>query len=123
MNSVHDQLREGIFDKCGVSTPPVKTTDSYESLLQSEWCSLFERLMKNRLVMGALRYGKFNPRKRSKYNRVDSIRQRLDLYTEDGNGEHLVDIANICMGEFIEQNHPKYNFRASDDKYHQSEIG
>lgn len=119
MKSVHDQIRQGIFDKCGISTPPAKTTDSYEDLVKSEWSPLFERFMKNRLVMGALRYGKFNPKSRGKYNRVDSIRQRIELYSDDGNGEHLVDIANICMCEFVEQNHPKYHFNAADDKNHQ----
>ena len=68
--------------------------------------------------MAAFRYGKLKTPGKARYDRITSIRQRLDLYDETGNQEHLVDIANLCMLEFEEPNHSKAHWEATDDKIH-----
>ena len=120
MKSVHDQLRESILTKAGLIKAERKP--SLESLSKTEWSKKFETLMRNRLIMGALRYGLLHAPGKARYNRIDSIRQRLDLFDADGNAEHLVDIANLCLLEFEEPNHPKFHWKAQDDGQHQKEL-
>ena len=67
----------------------------------SEWSSEFEQLMRNRLIMGGLRYGMFKDNGKKPYDRVGSISKRLKLFKETGNTELLVDIANFAMLEFL----------------------
>lgn len=64
----------------------------------------FYRLMHNRLIMGAFRYGLFgDPKKMAlKYDRLGSVSKRLEVYQKTHNREYLVDIANMCMLEFCE---------------------
>lgn len=91
-------------------------------LWESEWIPEFEKLQRNRLVMGALRYGTIaqNRMRPAHYDRVSSIRKRLDAYEQTGNLEHLVDIANLSMLEFDQSSHPLKHFAAADGE---SRIG
>lgn len=93
-----------------------------DELYKSEWSVDFERLMRNRLVMGCIRYGKMGHGSRPKgkpiYDRISSIRKRLDNFENDGNAEWLVDIANIALLIFEEKQHPNFNFESVDDGYH-----
>jgi hypothetical protein len=91
---------------------------SYDDLKQSEWSTEFEKLMRNRLVMGALRYGKLGIKDKPQYDRVGSIIKRMKNYAESGNKEILVDVANLCLCEFEECNHPNQHFHAMDDSEH-----
>ena len=121
MKSVHDQLRESIYSKCGLSDrrevmPPLS------ELKKTEWSPRFEQGCRNRMILGAFRYGRLNDPNKPSYNRVDSIRQRLDLYISDGNAEHLMDISNMCMLEFEEPNHPNFHFKAQDDTIHTEKL-
>jgi len=87
-----------------------------EDLKKTEWNAEFEKLMRNRLIMGALRYELLSDK--VSYDSINSMRQRLDLLEQDGNGEHLVDIANICLVMFTRKDHPKFHFHAQDDAIH-----
>ena len=89
-----------------------------ESLLRSEWSHAFERLMRNRLLVGRYRYGRMDREHDTDYDRVTSILRRLHEYQQHGNMEHLVDIANLCMMEFEHTAHDKAHFDASDDADH-----
>lgn len=90
--------------------------DLFERLQETEWCSVFERLMRNRLLMGAYRYGLLYDRERPPMNYVKSIRKRAKLYWKTGNQEYLVDIANFALLEFVRKNcHPNPFFSAIDD--------
>jgi hypothetical protein len=91
---------------------------SLASLKETEWSPKFEELMRNRLVMGAIRYGLLHAAGKPKYDRTDSIIRRAKLYRETGNLEVLVDIANMCLLEYEEGNHPLRHFRAIDDGLH-----
>ena len=83
----------------------------------------FKELMKNRLIMGALRYGPLLAPGKKDWDRCESIRQRLVTYEADGNLEHLVDISNLALIEFVEGDHPKRHFSAADGGIHTQEKG
>jgi hypothetical protein len=70
--------------------------------------------------MGALRYGRLREIGKVKYDRLGSIKKRLDLYIKTGNDELLVDISNLCMLEFEEGVHPNKHFNFVDDGEHVS---
>jgi len=89
-----------------------------EELRRTEWSKEFETLMRNRLVMGALRYGRLGAKDKPKYDRVNEIKKRLKKYENSGNLEYLVDIANMALIEFVESNHVNKHFSAIDDGEH-----
>jgi len=111
--------------KCKIpEKQPQKKLDLYE-LMKSEWCYEFETLMRNRLLMGAFRYGTMNhtgKKNKQKYDRMNSMIKRLEIYKKDGNDEHLVDVANLAMMEFIEGSHQNKHFASIDDGHHTDEL-
>lgn len=106
---------------------PESNYNPYLELVETQWSNKFEKLMRNRLVMGALRYpngitiGNYIP-KSSNYDLVGSIEVRLNLYKETGNSEYLVDIANYAMLEFVNESHPDFHFKSIDDGVHTTTI-
>lgn len=114
MKTITEHLREHALLVKGIFVS--KKKPSMESLKLTEWNPRFEKLMRNRLIMGALRYGLLS--EKVSYDTITSIRQRLSLLEEDGNGEHLVDIANLCLVMFTREDHPKFHFKAQDDALH-----
>jgi hypothetical protein len=97
---------------------PVIRKPSLDELWRTEWSAEFERLMRNRLIMGALRYGRMGAPDKPQYDRTGDIARRVEKFRATGNKELLVDIANLCMCEFVECDHPKAHFRATDDGEH-----
>jgi len=107
--------------KCGLpelDKPENKPAITYEELKASEWSNEFEELMRNRLIMGALRYGRIGASSKPQYERTNSMIKRLNKYAETGNKEFLVDVANLCLLEFVECHHPKAHFDSIDDGEH-----
>ena len=87
--------------KCGL--PEMNhEKQNYKTLLKSEWSREFEKLMRNRLIQGALRYGLINSKDKKKYDRVGAIVNKITAFKKDRNKELLVDIANLCLLEFVE---------------------
>lgn len=109
MYGTHDIIRNRI-------SPPDPI--SLDELRQSEWSEAFERLMRNRLVMGALRYGRLGAAQKPRYDRVGAICKRINEYSKTGNLELLVDVANLALLEFEEGRHPKRHFSPVDDGEH-----
>lgn len=91
---------------------------SIEEIYATQWSKEFEILMRNRLAMGYFRYGPLNKQPKGKYDNVGSMIKRLNKYSETGNLEHLVDVANICLVEFLNGDHPSKHFSAQDDGEH-----
>lgn len=104
--------------KCGLPEIESGATVSLVELQKSEWSFEFEKLMRNRLIMGALRYGRIGAKNKPKYDRVTSMIKRLNKYQETGNKEFLVDVANLCLLEFEECHHPTAHFNSIDDGEH-----
>jgi hypothetical protein len=107
--------------KCGlpeidISKPQDKI--NIDELRKSEWSPRFEKLMRNRLIMGAIRYGKLHAAGKPDYNRIGSILKRIKQYETTKNKELLVDIANLCLLEFEEGIYPESNFTVIDDGEH-----
>jgi len=98
-------------------------TDNYliAELIDTQWSERFEHLMRNRLVMGALRYSRLlgsNEPNRTGLKWVESAIKRLNNYMISGNTENLVDAANLCLLEFEKGIHYKKHFLSIDDGDH-----
>lgn len=118
MQSDHDTLREHLLSALGMMDTTPRRLPGLEELRESQRSLEFERLCSNRMVMGAFRYGIMQQGRSNGYDNVESIIQRARLYQEDGNLEHLCDIANLAMIAFETGQHPQRHFRASDDGCH-----
>lgn len=61
----------------------------------------FVQLMKNRLVMGAFRYGLLVSKHKQNYDYFAYLKYKLKLYRETGNLEMLVDVGNMALLEYL----------------------
>jgi hypothetical protein len=68
--------------------------------------------------MGAFRYGLLHAKGKPKWDRMASIRTRLDMYEESGDIGLLADVANLCLLEFEEGQHPKRHLAKGDGDHH-----
>jgi hypothetical protein len=78
--------------------------------------------MRNRLIVGALRYGLLNAPGKRQYDRIASIQRRLETYRKTGNLELLVDTANLALCEFVEGKHPHRHWASEDDTEHAKPV-
>lgn len=101
---------------------PKPLRPSLEHLRLGQWNEDFEQLMRNRLVMGAFRYGTFEEQKHLRRDNVPSILKHAALYQQTGNAEHLVDVANLALVEFTRPSHPAFHFEAIDDGAHHTAL-
>lgn len=108
--------------KCGIPELPEERVLEVSELRKSEWSDEFERLMRNRLLFGAFRYGLLRDSTKPQFDRISSAIARLKMYQEDGNLEHLVDASNLCMAAFVCEKHPKRHFSSQDDSIHARRI-
>ncbi len=120
--TVHDALRKRLLEQAGLSGQPFGSAPPPDIILAEQWSERFESLRKARMVMGFFRYG---PKEHTgaTYDNVQSAIDRLELYRDTGNSEHLVDVANLCEIEFTQENHPAFHFTAEDDQYHTAKHG
>jgi hypothetical protein len=86
-------------------------------LEKSEWSPEFEKLMRNRLLVGALRYGRLRAVGKPAYDRIKGAQKRLKQYQQTGNLETLVDVANMMLLEFVEGQHPMRHFNALSEDH------
>lgn len=87
-------------------------------LTETEWCEEYEQLRRNRMVMGALRYGLLVDPRKWNYDLVAGLQRKLDHYQDTGNTEALVDAGNYLMLEFMRPSHPEAHFRGEDHHKH-----
>lgn len=109
----HEPFRKRLLARAGIM-PPATSLPDVKRLAETEWCTDFERLMRARMVMGALRYGRLGAVGKPVLNRAKLAKGRLDAYARTGNLELLADAANLCLIEFVESVHPRRHFRALD---------
>lgn len=111
-------LRDRLYTQAGIDPRPLgHRTQSLEQVFRGQWSAEFERYMRNRLAMGYFRYTPLSEQDGT-YDNVGSCRKRLALYDQTHNMEHLVDVANICLVEFVTGTHPDRHFEATDDGIH-----
>ena len=121
MRTVTEHIRAHLYERKGL-TP---TGDSYPvgnlglaELREAEYSPEFEKLRRNRLVFGAIRYGRRGGKDKPNYDRISSCIHRLRQYRRTGNDELLVDVSNLCELEFVEGTHPEKHFASVDDGEH-----
>jgi len=116
MKTTHRIMWDRLYIKLGLD-PRQKTytVPSCIELKQTQWSKPFETYMRNRLLMGYYRYGLLGSPEKGLFDNMNSALRRIKLYKETGNQEHLVDIANLCMIEFLHPNHKNPHFLAQDD--------
>lgn len=102
--------------KCGLKEelPVTKKVPGLHSLRKTEWSKRFEKMMRDRLIMGALRYGLLHAKGKPQYDRMASAERRIKLYKRTGDIGLLADIANMCLLEFEEGTHPKRHLAEGD---------
>lgn len=116
--SIHRLLRERLHAQAGIITSPPGPRYTLEQLASTQWSPTFERLMRNRMIMGSMRYGILGAPNKPRYDNIRSILNRLNIYRETGSLETLVDIANLCLCEFVEGRHPKRHWSTADSGEH-----
>lgn len=109
-------MRERLEAMAGIHPQPTRQFN-FASLQTTEWSDDFERLMRNRLIMGCLRYGPMVWKKKNgnKWDLLGAINKKVGLYVKTGNTEYLVDAANYLLLEFECGEHPNKHFNALDD--------
>ncbi len=89
-----------------------------EDAMITEWSPEFEKAMRNRLLIGAYRYG---PMRKSGEedgaNAKEAIR-RIGRYLKTGKLEGLVDAANFCLVEFDRARVDGVTLHSVDDGEH-----
>lgn len=118
MKNVTEYIREHLYEICGMRN--IQALDECVAE-QCAWSSGFMKLMIHRIAYGRYRYGKQDTTVRKNYNYTKSAIDRLMAYQATGNTEHLVDVANFCMLEFVYGQHPMKHFTAIDDGEHAHE--
>ena len=61
----------------------------------------FFDFMYNRMLMGAYRYGLITDPDQPQFDNVGSIIERVQRYQKGGNLEHMVDVSNLAMVEYV----------------------
>jgi hypothetical protein len=113
VRTVTEHLREHALLAAGCVDR--KVMPDLESLRKTEWFPEFEHLMRNRLIMGAFRYGLLEHKAKTNYNMLAYLQEKVDMYVKTGCKEALVDIANMAGLEFMFPSHPNAHWTAWDD--------
>lgn len=117
MKTVTEHLRQHLYKSSGI-LQDVKLLPPYEKLRETQWCYEFEQFMRNRLMMGAFRYGILRSKDKPTYDHMKAILVKAMLFEKTGNLELLVDIANYAMCEYVEGKHPLKHWGPTDDQGH-----
>jgi hypothetical protein len=116
MKTNFEYMRDRLLAKKGLLEPESGPRWSLDRL-EAEWNPTFEQYMRNRLMMGALRYGGINnPNNKGNQTgfNTDEMLKRTYEYVRTGNAELLVDVANFALCEFHQRPHPDFHFEAKD---------
>ena len=70
----------------------------------------FIERMVSRMTVSGHKYGRVEDVYPHRASALDQLRERLRLYQQTGNTEHLVDCANFCMVEYMCPSHPDAHY-------------
>jgi hypothetical protein len=113
MTHAHDAIREHLLSRVWPREPDPRF--ALAALAVSEWSPRFERCMRNRLLMGAFRYGLIADPGRPDFDRVEYAHRKLRRYLHTRNLESLIDVANLCLLEFEDGVRRGQPFASIDD--------
>ncbi len=117
IQTVSQHLRIHLLESLGMIAPGVRLP-GLDVLRTTEWCPEFVMLMQNRLIMGAFRYGRFDSPEKWRYDFIGGLKKKIAQYEATGNMEHLVDMSNYPLLEFVRPSHPNAHWKATDDHTH-----
>lgn len=110
MQHIHDVIRKHLEERCLFAASGKQPAE--ENVLIN---SVYD-LARNRMNMGAYRYGNLSDKISPSY--IPAIRARLDEYARTHNTENLIDIMNIAMIEFLYPTFRDAHFTPVDDGIH-----
>lgn len=122
MNTLKEFLDESWHRLAGVAYRPKKALH-IASLRKSEWSVEFETYMRNRMVMGAFRYGPIADQDFGMYDLPAEIHKRVCRYERTRNLECLVDAANLCLIAFLHGQRIGETMQSEDDGEHAEVLG
>lgn len=85
-----------------------------EQILAKDFSEDFVQKMKNRIVVSHYKYGWMKDTYPELADAVACLKERLELYEQTGNLEHLIDVSNFAMIEYLHPKHPHAHFEAQD---------
>ena len=97
--------------------------DSTDKILARDFSEEFIQLMKNRILTSHNKTATTGNTSPALPDALPSQHQRLALYRESGNTEHLVDVANFAMIEFMRPRHPQAHFKGTDSDQSPGLVG
>jgi hypothetical protein len=80
----------------------------------SEINTQFIQGMADRMSVSFHKYGPVEKNYPTPIHAIDSLRERLDKYEEDGNTEWLMDVASFAMIEFMHPAHTDAHYRPTE---------
>lgn len=85
-----------------------------EDILRRDFSEDFVKKMKNRIVVSHYKYGWMAETYPEIGDAMASLEERWALYKKTGNLEHLIDVGNFAMIEYMFPRHPNAHFEAED---------
>lgn len=85
-----------------------------EEILKRDFSEDFVQKMRNRIIVSHYKYGWMKESYPELADAIACLEERLALFKETGNTEHLIDVANFAMIEFMYPRHPDAHFKATD---------
>jgi len=118
----HQPFRDRLLAQAGLLASAEKgfSAELISFIWENKWDKGFEKLMRTRFLMGALRYETPEVCQQARFKgrpwkvETEDIIRRIRKFQETGNTEFLVDAANLCMVCFQTTDHPKKHFDALD---------
>jgi hypothetical protein len=112
-------MRQRLELRAGIGWPESRFKGDAQAILRKIERELpgkrFVEGMVNRLVMGALRYGR-ERNTMAAYDYLGRLAGEIDKYKATGNTEHLLDAANMLLLESEFGQHPRKHFKALERK-------
>lgn len=90
---------------------------------EDEYSEKFDTLRRAMMQMSFYKYGPAKINYPNNSNAIAALEQRLELYKVTGNKEHLADVANFAMLEFMYPKHPDAHYTPTDSDKSPGLIG
>lgn len=85
-----------------------------KDILRRDFSEEFVHKMRNRIVVSHYKYGWMKDTYPEIGDAIASLEERLELYKKTGNLEHLIDVSNFAMIEYMRPRHKNAHFEAED---------